>query len=93
MEFSWDPRKDASNQRNHGVAFREAATVFGDLVSTTFEDHDHSAIEQRFLTIGVSASGRVLVVAHTEEDNDIRIISARRVTRRELKFYEEASKA
>jgi uncharacterized protein len=89
MEFEWDPRKDAANQRKHGVSFREATTVFQDFMSTTFPDDDHSAHESRFLTIGMSSSGRVLVVAHTERDEVIRIISSRVVTRRERDFYEE----
>jgi len=90
MEFEWDPRKDAANRRKHGVGFREAATVFGDPLATTFPDMDHSLSEQRFLTIGASASGRLLGVAHTESDDTIRVINARPVTRRERRFYEEA---
>ena len=88
MEFEWDPRKDAANRRKHGIGFREATTVSGDPLATTFPDIDHSLSEQRFLTIGASVSGRILVVAHTEGDTT-RIISARPVTRRERKFYEE----
>ena len=64
--------------------------MFGDPLATTFPDIDHSAFENRFLTIGASASRRLLVVAHTEIGEKIRIISARQVTRRERKFYEEA---
>ena len=90
MEFEWDPRKDAANRRKHGVGFREAATVFGDPLATTFADTDHSISEHRFLTIGVSVIGRLLVVAQTESDDTIRVISARPVTRRERRFYEEA---
>jgi uncharacterized protein len=89
MLFEWDPRKDASNRRKHGVGFREAATIFGDPLATTFPDTDHSISERRFLTIGISANGRLLGVAHTENDETIRIISARPVTRRERTFYEE----
>jgi uncharacterized protein len=89
MEFEWDPRKDAANQRKHSVSFREATTVFGDPLATTFPDSHHSASEPRFLTIGASASGHLIVVAHTEEERTIRIISARAVTRSERKFYEE----
>jgi uncharacterized DUF497 family protein len=88
MQFEWDLRKEVSNRRKHGVGFREAATVFGDLLATTFPDLDHSAPEERFLTIRESASGRVLVVAHAETGENIRIISARQVTHRERKFYE-----
>jgi len=90
MEFEWDPRKDAANQRKHGVGFREATTVFGDPLATSFPDEDHSISELRFLTIGSSASGRQLVVAHTEFEQGIRIISARPVTRLERNFYEES---
>jgi hypothetical protein len=74
MQFEWDLRKEASNRRKHGVGFREAATVFGDPLATTFPDPDHSAFEERFLTIGESASGRALVVAHPESGENIRII-------------------
>jgi len=91
MRFEWDLRKEAVNRRKHGVGFREAATVFGDPLATTFPDVDHSALEERFLTIGTSASGRLLVVAHTESGaGEIRIISVRKATRREREFYEEA---
>lgn len=75
--------------RKHGVGFREAATVLEDPLSTTFPDQEHSGAERRFLTIGMSVRDRLLVVAHTEEDEMIRIISARRATRQERKFYEE----
>ena len=89
MEFEWDPRKDAANRRKHAVGFREATTVFGDPLATTFPDRDHSIFEQRFLTIGASASDRLLVVVHTEHEETIRIISARPATARERRFYEE----
>jgi len=56
MEFEWDPRKDAANQRKHAVGFREATTVFGDPLATTFPDSEHSVFEQRFLTIGGSVN-------------------------------------
>jgi len=87
--FTWDPRKAAANLGKHGVGFREAAALLDDQLSTTFPDHDHSISEQRFLTIGVSVRGRLLVVAHTEQNDTVRIISARRATRRERMFYEE----
>jgi hypothetical protein len=61
--FAWDSEKAAANLKKHGVDFREAATVFDDPLSTTFPDDDHSTSEQRFLTIGMSAPGRLLVVA------------------------------
>jgi uncharacterized DUF497 family protein len=89
MEFEWDPRKDAANRRKHAVGFREATTVFGDPLATTFPDREHSIFEQRFLTIGASAGDRLLVVVHTEHEETIRIISARPATARERRFYEE----
>ena len=90
MTFEWDERKSRRNFRKHGVGFREAATVFDDTLSTTFPDEEHSAAERRFLTIGLSALDRILVVAHTERGGTIRIISARRVTPAEREFYEES---
>ena len=89
MIFRWDIRKAASNLKKHGIDFREAATVFEDPLSMTFPDPDHSDSEQRFLTIGQTVRGQALVIAHTEEGDTIRIISARRATRREQHFYEE----
>jgi uncharacterized DUF497 family protein len=87
--FRWDVRKAASNLKKHGIDFREAATIFDDPLSMTFPDPDHSDSEQRFLTIGQTIRGRALVVAHTEDSDTIRIISARQATRREQSFYEE----
>ena len=89
MKFAWDSSKAEQNLDTHGVDFREAATVFDDLLSTTFPDIDHSVGERRFLIIGMSAAGRILVVSHTETGHTIRIISARTATRRERRFYEE----
>jgi uncharacterized DUF497 family protein len=88
MKFDWDPNKAARNLQRHSVAFEEAATVFDDVLGWTFFDPDHSRDEDRFLTIGTSSMGRLLIVAHTEEDDYIRIISAREVTRRERRDYE-----
>ena len=89
MIFTWDVRKAAANLKKHGIDFREAATIFQDPLSTTFPDVDYSESEQRFLTIGETPRRRVLVVAHTEEGDTIRIISAREATQREKQFYEE----
>ncbi len=91
MNFEWDLRKAAQNLRKHGVSFHEAATVFGDPLSMTYQDPDHSTIEQRFITIGTSSAGRFLIVAHADRGENARIISARKVTRRERKQYEEKS--
>lgn len=87
--FRWNPNKAEANLKKHGVDFHEAATVLDDALSTTFPDADHSGFERRFLTIGVSSRRRLLVVAHTEDGEIIRIISARRATPRERRFYEE----
>ena len=89
MQFEWDPEKAAVNVKRHRVSFNEAAGVLEDTLSTTFPDAEHSTEEQRFVTIGASHRGRVLVVAHTERNDTIRIISARRATRRERDFYEQ----
>lgn len=89
MQFEWDPTKAAANVRKHRVSFHEAATVLEDPLSTTFPDEIHSQGEARFLTLGASSVGHVLVVAHTERNDTIRIISARQATRREREFYEQ----
>jgi uncharacterized DUF497 family protein len=89
LRFLWDRDKAATNLRKHGVAFDEAATAFGDPLSITIPDPEHSVGEQRWLLLGQSAAGRLLVVAHTEHRDEIRIISARPATRRERQDYEE----
>ena len=89
MKFEWDHKKASGNKRKHGVSFHEAATVFGDPLAVTFADPDHSEGEYRFLTFGVSKSGHLLVVSHTEREKRIRIISAREVDHYERKIYEE----
>lgn len=92
VERLWDPQKAEENLKKHGVDFREAATVFDDTLSMTFPDEGHSVGERRFLIIGVSARGRMIVVSHTEVSTDtIRIISARSTTRHEPTFYEESN--
>jgi uncharacterized protein len=87
MKFVWDRAKAASNQRKHGVSFDESTSVFGDPLAGTIPDPDHSVGEHRFITIGTSSSGRLLVVCHTEEVNVFRIISAREATTHERKRY------
>ena len=89
MRFEWDENKAASNLNKHGVSFVEAVTVFGDPLSDTLPDPDHSLEERRFIIIGSSESGKILVVAHTDDGETVRIISAREATRGEIKFYEE----
>jgi hypothetical protein len=88
MEFEWDARKAASNVAKHGVAFPEAMTVFGDPLEIVIPDPHHSAGEFRFLSMGLSATGRLLVVAYTEREGRTRIINAREATPRERRQYE-----
>lgn len=89
MEFEWDAVKAESNLRKHGVAFHNASTVFGDPLATTFPDPDHSVGEARYVTIGVTERGNLVVVAHVERGKKVRIVSARLATRRERRFYEK----
>lgn len=89
MRFEWEPTKAAVNERKHGVTFDEASTVFGDLLSASGRDLEHSTSEPRFVTFGLSSQGRVLVVCHTDRAGVIRIISARPATRKEKRIYEE----
>jgi uncharacterized DUF497 family protein len=89
--FEWDEFKAEKNLRKHGISFQEAASVFWDEFSLTFTDIAHSAGEERFIDIGCSTSGRVLVVVYTERRNNIRIISCRKATIEERKIYESQS--
>lgn len=89
MKFEWDDTKANANWRKHGVSFQEATTIFGDPLAGTFHDPDHSQGEERWLTVGISAEGRLLVVAHTEHDIIFRIISARVATTQERNRYEQ----
>lgn len=89
MRFEWDVAKSATNLSKHGVSFDEASTVFSDHFSATVHDPDHSQAENRFLTFGMSSTGRILVISHTDRGTAIRIISARIATRHERKMYEE----
>ena len=89
MRFAWDSAKAEANERKHGVAFDEASTVFGDTLSVSGRDLEHSVGESRWITVGLSSHGRVLVVSHTDRGGVIRIISARPATRKEKRIYEE----
>ena len=91
MQFEWDPAKAAENTTKHGVEFAEAMTVFGDPLEVTISDPDHSVGEERFLSIGHSTAGRLLVVAYTERDARIRLINAREATAQERKSYESTN--
>ncbi|MEW5829255.1 MAG: BrnT family toxin [Chloroflexota bacterium] len=92
MEFEWDPAKAEINLRKHGVSFAEAGTVFGDDLAVTAADPDHSNDESRYITVGWSYRRRLLMVSHTDRGDKIRIISARELTPRERKAYEEEIK-
>ena len=89
LTFEWDLRKARLNLAKHGVAFEEASTIFGDSLSLTIPDPEHSRMERCHITMGTAFNGKLLVVVHTDRGDNIRIISARRANRRERKFYEE----
>jgi uncharacterized DUF497 family protein len=88
-DFEWDTDKASRNIEKHRVSFEEAATVFDDPIFITFVDDEHSIDEERYITIGMSKRGRLLMVAHANRDNRTRIISARRATKKEEQFYAE----
>ena len=88
MRFEWDPEKAAASLAKHGVSFDEASTVFGDPLATTVEDLEHSEDEERFLTTGLSARQRVVIVWHTDREDTVRIVGAREATSRERRIYE-----
>jgi uncharacterized DUF497 family protein len=91
VAFEWDLEKAESNRRKHGVDFAEATAVFGDTLSTTIPDPDHSLPgEDRELTIGMSHRHRLIVVAHCRRGKNVRIINARPATRHERRAYEES---
>ena len=90
LHFEWDTDKANQNVSKHGISFHEAASVFGDPLALTFVDEKHSGTEERCLTVGFSTSNRLLIVAHSDRSNRIRIISARLCTRAERQQYEES---
>ena len=89
LRFTWDPAKASANLRRHGVSFIEASTAFADTLSITIPDPDHSVSEERFVLVGHSDRDRLLIVAHVERGDLIRIINARLATRHERNTYEE----
>jgi len=89
MKFEWDEAKAAANLAKHRVAFAEAKTIFDDPFYVDFYDPDHSQDESRYIIIGMSSQGRLLLVSFTERNDIIRLISAREVTRSEREAYEE----
>ena len=91
LEFEWDAAKSRANIKKHGVSFEESATVFGDPNSLTIPDAQHSGTEKRWVILGRSIAGRLLVVVYTERGERIRLISARPASRKERLVYEENS--
>jgi uncharacterized DUF497 family protein len=92
LSFEWDPRKDAANRRKHGVSFEEALPVFGDPLARMFDDPDHSDTEPREVIVGHCRRRRLLLVSFVQRRDRIRILSARKATRRERRDYEEGTK-
>jgi len=91
IAFEWNSRKDAANQRKHGVGFAEASTVFADPLSITIPDLNEASSEERFVIVGLSSLRNLLVVVHTIREERIRLISARAATKQEKRRYEETS--
>lgn len=91
MRFERDPEKEVRNLRKHRVSFMEASTVFGDPLAATIPDLKHSELEVRFITMGMSSGGRLLVVSHTDAGESVRIISARPATAQERRRYESGT--
>lgn len=88
LTFEWDEEKSKENKRKHGVGFDEAKTVFNDPFSLTVYDPNHSAGEDRYIDLGLSSEGRLLVVSYTERDENIRLISSREATSKERRNHE-----
>ena len=91
LGFEWDADKASKNAEKHQVSFEKAATVFDDPMFITVIDDEHSIDEERYITIGLSSRGRLLMVAHAERVDRIRIVSARRATKKEEQFYAKAN--
>ncbi len=86
--FEWNPEKARSNEQKHGITFDEASSVFADTFSLTIHDPLHSRDEERFIIIGISGKNRILTVVHTEREGKLRLISARKATKKERFYYE-----
>ena len=91
LEFEWDPQKAAANLAKHTVSFEDAATVFGDPLGRIKSDPRHSVEEERLVLLGRSQTKHLLAVMYVDRGEAIRIISARRATRRERRDYEEVT--
>jgi len=88
LKFEWEPQKANINLKKHDVSFAEASTAFEDVLSLTVDDPLHSNDEERLVLIGMSFKNRLTIVVHTERGDNIRIISARKATKKERKYYE-----
>lgn len=93
ISFEWHEAKDRANQKKHGISFEEAKSVFFDEYAVQFYDEGHSVEEDRFIMLGMSSESRILIVCHCERERGetIRIISARRATKNELRFYPQGA--
>ena len=89
MPFVWDEEKERRNVAKHKISFAEAITVFDDALFVIAADDDHSLVEKRFIILGESSRGRLLVVGYAERGKDTRIVNARKATPKERKNYEE----
>ena len=89
LRFEWDSKKAQSNRKRHGITFEESSTIFGDPLSITVHDPAHSIGKDRFITIGTSVNDKLIVVVHTDRNDIIRIISARKATKNERRQYEQ----
>jgi len=89
LRLEWNSKKAQSNKRRHGITFEEATTIFGYPLSITIDDPTHSIDEERFITVGTTINGKLIVVVHTDRDDSIRIISARKATKNERIQYEQ----
>ena len=89
-DFEWNPKKAERDFRKHEIGFEETCSIFDDLLFITVLDEEHTKDEERYITIGLSNKHRLFLVAHTDRNNCIRIISARKATKNEEKFYQDA---
>lgn len=89
VTVEWDPLKAETNLKKHQISFEEACTVFDDPLFITFLDVEHSLDEERYITLGLSQRNRLLLIAHTDREGTIHIISARKATKNEQRFYED----
>lgn len=89
LAFQWDEKKARTNLKDHKISFEEGKTIFGDPLLWTFSDLGHSDTEERYISIGRSSSGQILVVVHTEREGQIRPISCRKATSHERRAYEQ----